>query len=356
MTRTTSRERVLAAVAHRQGDRVPITFDCEREILDLLKGHLAVDSAEGVWRALHVDTRLVGADHHDPRIGPRENGLDINFWGVGSRQVEYSFGRMYDIAFHPLAEMTTSDEVNAYDWPTPDELSFDTLRSARAANPDKAIIAYIGHGGYFTGTQLRGMEQFLLDLGSNPPLARAVIDSINDYTFAAVSRLCDEAADAFDIYYIADDFCTALGPLVSPAMFREYIFPYLKSLADIVHAAGKKFLLHTCGSVRALLPGIIEAGVDILEPVQTSAVGMAVEGLKKDFGDAITFYGSIDLINVLGPGSPADVRHEVLKNFRILGTDGGFILGPGHTYIQPDAPLENILTMYYTAYRDCVYV
>jgi len=92
-----------------------------------------------------------------------------------------------------------------------------------------------------------------------------------------------------------------------------------------------------------------------LGPIQTSAAGMEVGGLKRDFGDEITFYGSIDLINVLSRGTPAQVRCEVLKNFRVLGKRGGFIVGPGHTYIQPDTPLENILMMYETAYRECVY-
>jgi len=351
----TSRERVLTAVEHREGDRVPITFDCEKEVLAVLKEHFKVPDAEGVWRSLHVDTRLVSADHSHPNIGTRPGGISTNFWGVGSKDVEYSFGTMYDIVYHPLAGMTTVEEINAYAWPTADELSFETLRAARKLNPDKAIIAYIGHGGYFTGTELKGMEEFLMDLGSNPALAHRVIDHIMDYTRPAVERLCREAGDAFDIYYIADDFCTALGPLVSPPMFREFIKPYLKTLADICHRSGKKFLLHTCGSVRTFLPEIIDAGVDILEPIQTSAAGMEAEGLKRDFGKDITFYGSIDLINVLSKGSPEDVRSEVLKNFRILGKGGGFIVGPGHTYIQPDTPLENILTMYETAYGECLY-
>jgi len=351
----TSRERVLTAVEHREPDRVPITFDCETEVLDALRKHFHVTTADEVWDALHVDTRLVGADHHHQNIRRTPDGMDVNFWGVGSRQVEYSFGSMYDIAYHPLAEMTTVDEIDAYNWPTADEVSFETIRAARKRNPDKAIIAYIGHGGYFTGTELRGMEEFLVDLGTNPPVARAIVEHVNAYTFGAVERLCREARDDFDIYYIADDFCTALGPLISPAMFREYIKPYLARIAQIVHAAGKKFLLHTCGSVRVLLPEIIDAGVDILEPIQTSAEGMEVEGLKRDFGDHITFYGSIDLINVLSRGTPEDVRSEVLKNFRVLGRGGGFIVGPGHTYVQPDTPLENIITMYETAYRECAY-
>ena len=247
--------------------------------------------------------------------------------------------------------METVADLEGYDWPTADEISFETLRAARARNPDKAIIAYFCHGGYFTGTEMRGMERFLMDLAENPEFAAKTIEKIMGYIYPSLERLCDEARDAFDIFYIADDFCTAAGPLVSPAMFRELIKPYLARMAGIVHARGKNLLLHTCGSVRALLPDIIDAGVDVLEPIQTSAAGMAVEGLKKDFGDALTFYGSIDLINVLSKGTPADVRNEVLHNFRVLGSGGGFIVGPGHTYIQPDTPLANILAMYETAYR-----
>jgi uroporphyrinogen decarboxylase len=351
----TSRERVLTAAAHREPDRVPITFDCEKEVLDVLKRHFNVDSAEGVWRALNVDTRLVGADHHHPNIGKMPGNIDVNYWGVGSGQVEYSFGTMYDICYHPLAKMDSLAELDAYNWPTADEISFETIKAARAKNPDKAIIAYFCHGGYFTATEMRGMEQFLIDLAGNPEFAARIIEKIMSYIYPALERLSDEARDDFDIFYVADDFCTSSGPLVSPAMFREIIKPYLHRMARIVHARGKKMLLHTCGSVRALLPDIIDAGVDILEPIQTSAAGMEVEGLKRDFGDRLTFYGSIDLINVLSRGTPADVRNEVMKNFRVLGRGGGFIVGPGHTYIQPDTPLENILAMYETAYRECVY-
>lgn len=350
-----SRERVLIAVSHREPDRLPITFDAEKEVKDALKKHFGVPDDEGVWRSLNVDTRLVGASHHHTNIGKMPGGINVDYWGVGVGQVEYSFGTMYDICHHPLEKMETVAELDGYNWPTADEISFEGIAAARAKNPDKAIIAYFCHGGYFTGTEMRGMERFLMDLAYNPEFAARLIDKITGYIYPSLERLCDEAADAFDIFYIADDFCTASGPLISPGMFRELIKPYLRRMAGIVHARGKRMLLHTCGSVRALLPDIIDAGVDILEPIQTSAAGMAVEGLKADFGERLTFYGSIDLINVLSKGTPAEVRAEVLHNFRVLGAGGGFIVGPGHTYIQPDTPLENILAMYETAYRECVY-
>jgi uroporphyrinogen decarboxylase len=352
--RMTSRERVLAAIDHREPDRLPITFDAEKEVIAALMKHFGVATRDEVWNALHVDTRLIGAKHTYHHIR-REGEISYDFWGIGSKEQAYSRGTYSEYCVFPLADMETVEEVERYDWPSPDELEFEPLFEAREKNPDKAIIAHISHAGYFKACHMRGQEKFLEDLAIRPEMAEAIIRKVMEYTFPAVERMCAEAGSAFDIYYIADDFCTAKGPMISPAMFRKYIKPYLARLAHIVHSHGRKFLLHTCGSVRPLMNDIIEAGVDVLEPIQTSAVGMEPEGLKRDFGARLTFYGSIDLINVLSKGTPADVRNEVLKNFRILGKGGGFIVGPGHTYIQPDVPLENIIAMYETAYRECLY-
>jgi uroporphyrinogen decarboxylase len=156
--------------------------------------------------------------------------------------------------------------------------------------------------------------------------------------------------EEIDIIYMADDYCSQDGPLFSPGDFREFVLPYLKELVNITHQYGKKFLLHVCGSVRSLLPMIIEAGVDMLEPIQVRAAGMAPEGLKRDFGQDICFYGGFDLQELLPKGSKEQVANEARHLIDVLGKNGGYIFGPGHTYIQADAPLENILTMYETAY------
>ena len=350
----TSRERVLAAVAHREPDRLPITFDAEPAVIRALPAHFGVSTRDAVWDALHADTRLAGVDHHHRHI--REAGaVRYDLWGIGSTPQACAGGTYSAVTHHPLAGMETVAAIEAYDWPTADEFSFETLRACRAANPDKAVIAHITHGAYFKATHLRGMETFMLDLGLRPELAHAVMRRVQGYLLPGVERLCREAGDAFDIFYLADDYCSADGPLFSPAIFRAEIRPYLAAIAATCHAHGKTFLLHVCGAVRRLLPGILDAGVDILEPIQTSAAGMAVEGLKRDFGSRLTFYGSIDLIRVLSRGTPEEVRQEVRKNFRVLGRGGGFIVGPGHTYIQPDCPLANILAMYETAYRECRY-
>jgi uroporphyrinogen decarboxylase len=127
------------------------------------------------------------------------------------------------------------------------------------------------------------------------------------------------------------------------------VVPYLAKAVEKAHAHDKKFLLHVCGAVRPLLPMIIDCGVDMLEPIQVRAEGMEPAALKRDFGRHLTFYGGLDLQQVLCKGTPNTVADETRRLIDILGDGGGYVFGPGHTYIQPDAPLENILAMYETA-------
>jgi uroporphyrinogen decarboxylase len=148
---------------------------------------------------------------------------------------------------------------------------------------------------------------------------------------------------------MADDYCSHRAPLFSPATFKEFVVPYLEELVAITHKHNKKFLLHCCGAVRPLLPMIIDAGVDMLEPIQIRAKGMDPFHLKQDFGADLCFYGGIDLQQILCRGTPPQVADEVKRLIDLLGENGGYVLGPGHTYIQTDAPLENIMAMYETA-------
>ena len=154
----TSKERVLAAINHQMPDRLPITFDAEPEVIELLQNYFNVTSADEVWDALNVDTRLVGVNHNYHHIRPEKDNTRFDFWGIGQKKQPYHGGEYWEYFYHPLAEITTAEEVNAYDWPTADEISFEDLRATRAKYPDKAIIAHITHGGYFKSTHLRGMD------------------------------------------------------------------------------------------------------------------------------------------------------------------------------------------------------
>lgn len=118
-----------------------------------------------------------------------------------------------------------------------------------------------------------------MDMVLAPDFAKAVMDRCELYIQGAIDNLLANAPKLPDVYYIADDFCSSNGPLFSPALWREWVKPYLKRMADKVHAVGIKFMLHVCGSVRTFIPDLIEAGVDILEPVQTTAKGLQKNNL-----------------------------------------------------------------------------
>lgn len=337
----TSRQRVLAAINHRQGDRTAITFDAQPEVYDALYARLGLAAKEALFDRLHVDTWFAGPKE----VPPPEGG---SIWGFTSREAQYQGGKYWELAHSPLAGKHELSDIDRHQWPADDALDFAAVPAQIAAHRDRAIIGCFGWGAWFRATYVRGMEDLLLDLALRKDYAARLIDRIAERSLHFLDRLLDTAGDDLDIVYVADDYCSQDAPMFSPAAFREFVFPYLRRMADKVHARDKKLLLHCCGAVRPLLPMIIEAGVDMLEPIQVRARGMEPEGLKRDFGKDLCFYGGLDLQQIL-PGPKQGVIDETRRLIDLLGRDGGYIFGPGHTYIQVDAPPENILAMYDTA-------
>jgi len=152
------------------------------------------------------------------------------------------------------------------------------------------------------------------------------------------------------------DFGAQNGPFISPATYRELYKPFNKAVNDWVHKNTRwKTFTHCCGSVRALLPDFVEAGFDILNPVQTSAANMDPAELKKSFGDVLTFWGGgVDTQRTLPFGTPEEVQEQVRQRIKIFGTGGGFVFNPVHN-VQSRAPIENILAMFKTVRESSSY-
>ena len=344
-----SKQRVLAAVAHRAPDRTPITFDAEKEVYAALHAHLGTRSKEELFDRLSVDTWMVLPQNF---IFPQsEDGKEIktSIWGYQSKTTQYSGGSYEELYRSPLAGKDEIADIRAHAWPARGTLGFGHFAAEAAAHSDRAVIGVFTWGAYHIAALVRGMEHLLMDFAMRPEYAHCLLDTIAERSLQALDDMLESGGKGVDIVYMADDYCSQNGPMFSPAAFREFVMPYLRKVADRVHRADKKFLLHVCGAVRPLLPMIIEAGVDALEPIQVRAAGMEPEGLKRDFGKDLCFYGGVDLQQVLCKGTPAQVRDEVKRLIDILDKDGGYIIGPGHTYIQVDAPVANILAMYETA-------
>jgi len=345
----THKKRFLAAVDHREPDRVPLCMDAEKEVWPVLSKALGVNTQEECYRALDIDEWMLNPNVTDPRARRISETEIVSQWGYHIREIKTEFGSYGDICEPPLKDAASVAEIESYDWPDPALITFDHYAEKMKEMGERAYIAHITHGPYFNCTYLRGMEQYLMDIAMEPDFAKRLMDRAEEYVQRAIDNLLSHAKPLPDIYYIADDFCSSNGPLFSPATWREWVKPYLARMAKRVHAKGVKFMLHVCGSVRAYLPDLIEAGVDILEPVQTTAKGMDLKGLKKDFGKDITFYGSIDTHHLLPKGTVQEVSDAIKRTLDIMAPGGGFVLGPAHTYIQPDTPVQNIIAMYRTA-------
>lgn len=166
-----------------------------------------------------------------------------------------------------------------------------------------------------------------------------------------LARIYDAVGNKVTAAFITGtDFGTQRGPFISPDAYRDLYMPFHRRINDWIHQhTSWKTFMHTCGSVRVFLPDFIDAGFDILNPVQCSATGMAPEALKKEFGDAIVFWGGgVDTQKTLPYGSPEEVRAEVEERLNILGPGGGFIFNAIHN-IQAKTPPENVLAMFETA-------
>jgi uroporphyrinogen decarboxylase len=349
--RITSKERVLAAIGHRITDRVPITFDAEMEVYEALSDYLVLDSKEALFDRLHVDTWMILPKNF---IYPEaEEGKEIktSIWGYRTRVTRYSGGVYDELCFSPLAGRDEIEDIKFHVWPEDDALDFSHFPEVVESHRDRAIIGVFTWGAYFIATHVRGLEDLMVDFALRKSYAHHLIGTIAEKSLVYLETMLNSCGEGIDIVFMADDYCSQMAPLFSPAAFEEFVVPYLTKFVETVHKHGKKFLLHVCGAVRPLLPMIIDAGVDMLEPIQIRAEGMDPEGLKRDFGNDIAFYGGMDLQQVLCNGTEEQVEMEVRRLIDVLGEDGGYVFGPGHTYIQVDAPIKNIIRMYEMAFR-----
>jgi uroporphyrinogen decarboxylase len=212
---------------------------------------------------------------------------------------------------------------------------------------DRALMIVVGCNLFEWGTFLRRMDGFLMDLGAEPDQVEALLDALMERHLAALEQVCRAVGDMADICRFGDDLGTNNGPFLSPAMYRRFFKPRHARLCRYVHQHTRmKTFLHSCGSIRALLPDLIEAGFDILNPVQTNCRGMEPAALKRDFGAAICFWGGgCDTRHVLPLASPAEVRQHVLERLKIFAPGGGFVFNTVHN-ILPDVPPQNIVAMF----------
>jgi len=212
---------------------------------------------------------------------------------------------------------------------------------------DRAIIGLFGGNLLESGQMLYRNDKFLMNLALDPIGVHAFLDKLVEKHLMDLERFLSAVGDSIDIILFGDDLGMQSGPQLSPEMYREYFKPRHQLLWDRAKKlADVKVMLHCCGGVRELLPDLIDAGLDTINPVQTTARGMEPEGLKKDFGKEIVFWGGgCDTQQILPNGSPEEVYKHTTEQLEILSPDGGFVFQQVHNTL-PGVPPENILAMF----------
>jgi len=373
----TPRERVMTTLSLQEPDRVPVDLSQavgdaititayrnliqylglpDRQIRTLAKLSQTARVDEDVLRRFRVDFRRIdlGAPDNwkDQPVG--EDGYRDE-WGVIRKRPEGGF--YYDIVASPLAEEDTLSALDRYPWPDPEDPGRcrglrDQARQLHEET-DFAVVLVVNCAFFLRCAELRGWENFYMDLAANPTFAAALMERYLEIKLRIAELALEQVGENIDIVMVSsDDLGMIDRTLVSPAMYRALIKPLQKKTFDFFRArTPAKRLYHCDGAVYPLIEDFIEIGVDALNPIQVSAVGMGdTRQMKAEFGDRLTFWGAIDTHHVLPHGSPEDVRKEVRKRIRDFGPGGGYVVCSVHN-IQPEVPPENVAAMFDEAYQ-----
>jgi uroporphyrinogen decarboxylase len=273
----------------------------------------------------------------------------IDMWGVPYRALEDWDHCVVDGS--PMREATI-DEIDDFPWPDPhDPDQFRGLREQAQflyEQTDYVIGAdAIKAGMLMNSLQLRGYDQFFMDLVLNVDLAEKLMDKILGTMKEMWTHYMAEVGEYVQLAYVTDDFGAQKSLLLSPQMFRELIKPRWKELIDHIKSLGDvRVMFHSDGAIQPLLDDFIDMNVDILNPVQTSVKGLEdTYALKEKFGDRLSFHGAIDVQQMLPNASTEELEQEIARRIYDLGRDGGYILAPCHN-IGHDIPPENVVTLF----------
>lgn len=278
-----------------------------------------------------------GATFFDQTIFPYADGYPDNFKNLTSAMNKVIWSAL------PLSPF---DHVNEADFWTRLRQHAIHLRETS----DRAIMIAAGCNLFEWGTYLRRVDNFLMDLLLEPEKVEELLDSLMEIHLKTLENICNAVGDVVDIIRFCDDLGTDNGPFMAPETYRTIFKPRHKMLCDYVKKnSNMHTFLHSCGSIRKVIPDLIEAGFDIINPVQTVSRDMDAAQLKKDFGKDITFWGGgCDTRTILNHGTPEQVREHVKRNIETFAPGGGFVFNTVHN-IMPDVPPENIVAMFETA-------
>jgi len=344
------------ALNHEAPDRCPMQVSFTPEFAERLRADLNIKGRKvhnphgggntyELERALEEDLLLTSVGWANSYY--QAGGTYTDEWGVQWRNqpytTPYGTGTYTEMTSHPLAPPADERAVEDYRCPDPNrpELYTEAERLIRDYKDEYWIVGVTVTTIFETAWALRGYGQMLVDFIDNPDLAERLLDIPYRYHLTAAKKLVEMGVD---MIWAGDDMGMQTGMLISPRLWRKFFKPRMANFIASLKAINPqvKVAYHSDGNISAIIPDLIEIGLDVLNPIQP--VCMDPAELKRKYGDRLCFWGSMDEQRTLPFGSPADVSSEVLTRLNTIGKDGGLILGPTH-HVQLDTPMENFWAM-----------
>jgi Uroporphyrinogen decarboxylase (URO-D) len=348
-----ARERVQAALNHEAPDRCPLQISFTPEFANRLRADMHIHDLQAhnphgggntyeLERALGEDLLLTSVGWANSYY--LDDKAYVDEWGVGwdvqPYETPFGTGHYTEMVSHPLA---ADEAISGYAAPDPNrpELYADAAQAVRDFKDEYWIVGVTVTTILETAWALRGLEQMLLDLVVNPDLANDLLDIPYRYHLTAAKKLVELGVD---MIWTGDDIGAQQEMMISPRMWRTYLKPRMATFIAELKAINPdlKVAYHSDGNIKRIIPELIEIGLDVLNPIQPAS--MDPRQIKKEFGDKLCFWGTVDEQKTLPFGTPAEVTAEVRQRLQTIGRDGGLIMAPTH-HVQLDTPLENFWAM-----------
>jgi len=345
-----SRERVLNAFDKKGYDRIPVKHEGTPEINKLIMDHFGLSCYEQVLKVTGDDFRYIEAVYNGPALRRYPDGSFEGWFGSHFKWTDFGEGRYLESASLPYKEVKTIEELDRSRFPKAEYFDFSTLKSqCEALSGEYAIVfGSAGDLSFINGIgRYRGQDQVLMDIIDENPVYMELVKERYKFYFELHKNALQAADGLIDIVHVGEDLGDQLGPMISPALFDKLLAPLYKEYFTMAHSYGARTMMHMCGCVDKFLPRLIEIGLDVYDVVQPTTPEMDIAVLQKNYGENLTFCGSVCAQTTLPYHSVQDVEKEVRRRLDLF-PKGGLFLGPSHA-IQVGTPLENILALYKTA-------
>ena len=342
----TARDNLLTMLRRQGYETVPLEFSLCPSLEERFKKEIGGEDAD-YMEYFEMPWRRVGdllPDNQDisrflPYYGELGENVEIDEWGVGHESSPNSMHMTKML--HPLEQAESVEEIAAYPIPVYSEKNNKWVEVKVRALREQGL-ASVGNMQctiWETAWYLRGMENLMMDMLSDEEMAEAVLDMVEKMS---TDRAMLYARAGVDILYLGDDIGMQHSIMMSEELYTEWIYPRLKRIITKVKEIRPDILVfyHSCGFVEPFIKYLIDAGVDVLNPIQSEC--MEFEEIYRTYGDQISFHGTIGTQTVMPFGTVQEVKENVKRNLDIAGSRGGLFVAPTHL-LEPEVPWENIL-------------